>query len=83
MHNMQDTLDLQYYAYRIQKPYKNIVYFVDQCKCNFKKTRNAKDYCEYDDIVTIKLDAYDNLYKQYISQFNVHFLNENTLIVDD
>lgn len=49
MHNIDHRSNLESYASNIQKRYKYIVDFVDQCQTNFRKTRDTNDYCKWDD----------------------------------
>jgi hypothetical protein len=63
--------------------FRHAVDFVDQCDTNFKKTRSYDEYCEWDNTVTIKLDASDDPDKEYMNKFGVNFLDEETLIIGD
>lgn len=74
---------LESHAQRIKRQYCDNVDFVDNCQTNFRKSKSSDDYCEWNDTVTIKINASDNPDKEYRSKFGVHFLDESTFIVGD
>ncbi len=63
--------------------FRHAVDFVDQCKTNFRKTKDSSEYCEWSDTVTIKLDASDHSDDEYKNKFGGNFLDEETLIIGD
>lgn len=68
---------------RAQKQFRHAVDFIDQCKTNFRKTSSFDEYCEWDNTVTIRLDASDDPVKEYRKKFGVNFMDEDTLIIGD
>ena len=68
---------------RTQRRFRHAVDFLDHCNTNFKKSKSSTECCEWDNTVTIKLDASDNSDKEYREKFGVNFMDENTLIIGD
>lgn len=69
--------------YSTQKKFKHAVDFLDNCNTNFKKSKSSTECCEWDNTVTIKLDASDDPDKEYRKKFGVNFMDEDTLIIGD
>lgn len=70
-------------AQKQQQRLESYVEFLDKCKTNFKKTKDTNEYCEWNDTVTIKLDASNKVENDYANAFGTRFLDEETLIVCD
>ncbi len=68
---------------RAQRRFKHAVDFLEHCNTNFKKSKSSTECCEWDNTVTIKLDASDDSDKEYRKKFGVNFMDENTLIIGD
>ena len=68
---------------RAQEKFRHAVNFLDHCNTNFRKIRSSDEYCEWDNTVTIKLDASDDPDKEYKKKFGVNFMDEDTLIIGD
>ena len=70
---------------RAQRRFRHVVDFLDHCNTNFKKSKSSSECCEWDNTVTIKLDASDNdnSDKEYRKKFGVNFMDEDTLIIGD
>jgi hypothetical protein len=68
---------------RAQERFRHAVDFLDHCNTNFKKSKSATDCCEWDNTVTMKLDASDESDKEYRKKFGVNFMDEDTLIIGD
>lgn len=66
---------------RAQRRFRHAVDFVDHCSTNFKKSKSSAECCEWDNTVTIKLDASDDPDKEYRKKFGVNFMDEDTLII--
>lgn len=68
---------------RAQRRFRHAVDFLDHCSTNFRKIRSSDEYCEWDNTVTIKLDASDDPDKEYRNKFGSDFRHEDTLIIGD
>ena len=66
---------------RAQRRFRQAADFLDHCSTNFRKIRSSDEYCEWDNTVTIKLDASDDPDKEYRNKFGSDFRHEDTLII--
>lgn len=69
--------------FRTQRRFRHAVDFLDHCNTNFRKSKSSTECCEWDNTVTIKLDASDDSDKEYRKKFGVNFMDEDTLIIGD
>lgn len=67
----------------IKKRYRNNVYFVNNSSTNFIVSNTNHDYCEWENTITIRLNASHNINKEYVNSFGLHFLYQDTLIITD
>ena len=69
--------------FRTQRRFRHAVDFLDHCNTNFRKSKSSTECYEWDNTVTIKLDASDDSDKEYRKKFGVNFMDEDTLIIGD